>query len=222
MSQPISADPRPEPLPPADGPALPMPSWPQGVDLPEDLTQIVARWQRAESDLQAQTVLLRTVLDESPDFIILKDHEGNFLLCNRPVAQFYGTTPEAMVGKHDGDFGCPPEMAEAFRRSVLEVMAHGRTEVVLEESRDAGSGETRWFRSIKKPFAGPDGRMRILVIAHDSRMSSRHSCASRPANAAFSTPWRRGETASGTGTLLLAGSPSAAAGVRCSAMRPTN
>ncbi len=167
MSQPTSADPRPEPLPQADGPALPMPSWPQGVDLPEDLTQIVARWQRAESDLQAQTVLLRTVLDESPDFIILKDHEGNFLLCNRPVAQFYGTTPEAMVGKHDGDFGCPPEMAEAFRRSVLEVMAHGRTEVVLEESRDAGSGETRWFRSIKKPFAGPDGRMRILVIAHD-------------------------------------------------------
>ncbi len=36
MSQPTSADPRSEPLPPADGPALPMPSWPQGVDLPED------------------------------------------------------------------------------------------------------------------------------------------------------------------------------------------
>ena len=128
---------------------------------------ITERLLQVEADLREQSTLLRTVLDESPDFIILKDHEGNFLLTNAPVARFYGTTPEAMVGKHDGDFGCPPEMAEAFRRNVQGVMARGETEVVHEESRDARTGSLRHFRSIKKPFLGPDGRPRILVIAHD-------------------------------------------------------
>ncbi|WP_158219594.1 GGDEF and EAL domain-containing protein [Ideonella sp. A 288] len=117
--------------------------------------------------LREQQSLLRTVLDESPDFIVLKDHEGNFLLCNKPVADFYGTTPEAMVGKHDGHFSATPEQAEFFRRNVLDVMARGHTEVVFEESTDDRSGQTRYFKSIKKPFIGDNGLPRILVIAQD-------------------------------------------------------
>lgn len=140
---------------------------PAPIDRQLELARMVERLTLAERDLEAQSRLLRTVLDESPDFIMLKDHAGNFLLCNRPVANFYGSTPEAMVGRHDGDFGCPPEMAEAFRRNVQAIMARGETEVVYEESRDARSGQWRHFRSIKKPFLGPDGCPRILVIAHD-------------------------------------------------------
>ena len=117
--------------------------------------------------LRAQEALLRTVLDESPDFIVLKDHEGNFLLCNKPVADFYGTTPQAMVGRHDGHFSATREQAEQMRANVLDIMARGRTEIVFEESTDDRTGQTRWFKSIKKPFLGPDGRPRILVIAHD-------------------------------------------------------
>ncbi len=110
---------------------------------------------------------LRTVIDEIPDFIVLKDHEGNFLLGNKPVAGFYGTTPEAMVGKHDGDFSATPEQAEFFRQNVLDIIARGKTEIVFEESTDDRTGEVRYFKSIKKPFVGMDGRKQILVIAHD-------------------------------------------------------
>jgi PAS domain S-box-containing protein len=125
------------------------------------------RLRQVEADLQAQTELLRTVLDESPDLIVLKDWEGNFLLANRPVADFYGTTPEAMIGHHDGHFGVPTEMAEQFRQNVRAIMASGHTEIVHEDSRDARTGAISHFRSIKKPFTGPDGQPRILVIAHD-------------------------------------------------------
>ena len=130
-------------------------------------TLIARRLLRVEADLQAQSALLRTVLDESPDFIVLKDWQGNFLLANKPVADFYGTTPEAMVGRRDNDFGVPDDMAAQMLRNVLDIMAHGQTEVVHEESRDARTGEINHFRSIKKPFMGPDGKPRILVIAHD-------------------------------------------------------
>ncbi|MBL8490836.1 MAG: PAS domain S-box protein, partial [Rhodocyclaceae bacterium] len=111
--------------------------------------------------------LFQAVFDEFPDDIVVKDAEGRFLLCNRTVAGLYGTTPEAMVGKDDGDFGVPRKMAEEFRRNVKGIMAKGAVEVVFEDSRDATTGEIRHFKSVKKPFKDPGGRDQILVIAHD-------------------------------------------------------
>ena len=111
--------------------------------------------------------LLNTLIDELPNFLVLKDENGNFLLCNRAVATFYGTTPQQMVGKDDGDFGVPKDIADSLRQNVLDIMQKGETSVVLEESRDANTGEIRHFRSIKKPFKDAYGKNRILVIATD-------------------------------------------------------
>ena len=121
----------------------------------------------AERALQASECFLRTVLDEIPDPVVIKDHEGNFLLGNRTVATLYGTTPQAMVGKHDGDFGVPPAMADFFRRNMLDIMDKGETQIVFEDSRDSATGVTRHYRSIKKPLRGVDGQNQILVIAQD-------------------------------------------------------
>ena len=126
--------------------------------------QVVAAEREQARD---NALLLRSVIDETPYPIILKDHKGDFLLANRALADLYHTTPEAMVGKHDDDFGVPKDMADFFRQNVLGVMARGQTEVVLEDSRDAATGEIRHFRSIKKPIRDAAGRMQLLVIAQD-------------------------------------------------------
>lgn len=127
----------------------------------------ISEQKKAERALRTNEAFLHTIIDEIPDPLILKDHEGNFLLGNRAVAQLYGTTPEAMVGKHDGDFGVPQELALFFRQNVLEIMAKGETQVVYEDSRDAATGDIRHYRSIKKPFKSADGQNRILVLAQD-------------------------------------------------------
>lgn len=119
---------------------------------------------QAEHDSEA---MLRNVLDEIPDPLVLKDGDGNFLFGNRTVARLYNTTPAEMVGKHDGDFGVPREMADFFRENVLAIMASGETQVVFEDSRDAVSGEIRHYRSIKKPLKDARGNNQILVIAQD-------------------------------------------------------
>jgi len=111
--------------------------------------------------------LLRAVIDQMPDVFVLKDEHGNFLLCNQTVARLYNTTPEAMVGKHDGDFGVPQDMADFFRQNVLDIMARGEAETVYEDSVDARTGELRHFRSIKTPIKDPDGRNQIIVTAQD-------------------------------------------------------
>ncbi|MDO9597611.1 MAG: EAL domain-containing protein [Azoarcus sp.] len=117
--------------------------------------------------LHESEAMLRNVLDEIPDPLVLKDHDGNFLFGNRTVARLYNTTPAEMVGKQDGDFGVPKEMADFFRENVLAIMASGETQVVLEDSRDAVSGEIRHYRSIKKPLKDARGNKQILVIAQD-------------------------------------------------------
>ena len=111
--------------------------------------------------------LLRTVIDETPYPIILKDAQGNFLLTNKALADLYNTTPEAMVGKHDDDFGVPKDMADGFRENCLAIIARGETEVVMEDSRDAVSGEIRHYRSIKKPIVDAQGQRSLLILAQD-------------------------------------------------------
>jgi diguanylate cyclase (GGDEF)-like protein/PAS domain S-box-containing protein len=123
--------------------------------------------QRAEQAVRAKEHLLSTVIDEIPDVLALKDENGHFLLCNQALATLYHTTTQAMVGKHDGDFGVPADQAQFFRKNVLAIMARGKTEVVFEDSRDGKTGEIRNFKSIKKPFKNEAGNNRCLIIAHD-------------------------------------------------------
>jgi len=118
-------------------------------------------------ELQNSKKFLDTVIDEIPSLLLLKDEKGDFFLCNRAVADFYGTTPDEMIGKQDADFGVPQEISDAFRENVLSIMESGVTSVVMEESRDANSGEMHYFRSIKRPFKDASGNNRILVIATD-------------------------------------------------------
>ena len=127
----------------------------------------IAERKKAEQALRASEAFLHTIIDEIPDPLVLKDHEGNFLLGNRAVARLYGSTPEAMIGKHDGDFGVPPELADFFRQNVLAIMEKGETQIVYEDSRDAATGDIHHYRSIKKPFKNSDGQNRILVLAQD-------------------------------------------------------
>ena len=111
--------------------------------------------------------LLRTVIDESPDIILLKDWDGRFLLGNRTLAQLYNTTPEELVGKDDGAFNPNAEQVAFFLENVRAVMRSGQTQIVHEESTDSATGETHYFQSIKKPLLAPNGDKRILVIAHN-------------------------------------------------------
>jgi len=128
-----------------------------------DARTALARWEQATRDGE----LLRTVIDESPDIILLKDWDGRFLLGNAALARLYDTTPEQLVGKDDGAFNPNREQVDFYLENVRAVMRGGRTQIVEESSTNAETGEVHYFHSIKKPLRGPAGEPRILVIAHD-------------------------------------------------------
>jgi diguanylate cyclase (GGDEF)-like protein/PAS domain S-box-containing protein len=111
--------------------------------------------------------LLRAVLDAVPDILALKDEHGAYLFANQALASLYGTTPQAMVGHVDADFGVPGELAAFLQRSAQEVMASGHTQVMVQESRDVVTGEPRFFKATKRPLRDAQGRPRLLIVSHD-------------------------------------------------------
>lgn len=119
------------------------------------------------SHLQDANTLLRTVIDENPNIILMKDWDGKFLLGNRALAQLYSTTPDQLEGKDDSAFNPNAEQVAFYLQNVRDVMSQGQTRVVMEESTDAATGETVYYQSIKIPLSTPEGKKQILVIAND-------------------------------------------------------
>jgi PAS domain S-box-containing protein len=124
-----------------------------------------------EENLRSELVraydLLRTVIDENPNVILMKDWDGKFLIGNRALANLYGTTPDKLEGQDDGAFNPNAEQVEFYLQNVREIMSQSETQVVMEESTNAATGQTHYYQSIKKPLVSPDGKKQILVIAND-------------------------------------------------------
>ena len=71
---------------------------------------------RAEDALAQDRNLLRTLIDNLPDCIYVKDTQSRFLAANLATAQLMGATdPNDLLGKTDADF-YPPEQAAVSRR----------------------------------------------------------------------------------------------------------
>ena len=122
---------------------------------------------RLDSALMESNALLRRVIDENPSIILMKDWYGKFLLGNRALATLYGTNPEDLVGKDDGAFNPNAEQVAFYLKNVREIMSQNVTQVVMEESTDTVTGETKFYQSIKIPLTTSDGKKQILVIAND-------------------------------------------------------
>jgi PAS domain S-box-containing protein len=75
---------------------------------------------------------LRALIDSLPDFIYIKDTESRFLIANRPLATYLGTTgPEALIGHTDFEF--LPDDAPRLRADEQRVIATGQAIINQEE-----------------------------------------------------------------------------------------
>ena len=112
-------------------------------------------------------VFFRTVANESRNVILVKDWNGRFIYANQVLADLYGTTPEALIGKDDGAFNPNAEQVAFYLSNIQGIMRRFEPEVVYEDSTDVATGQTRHYQSFKKPLRDPQGNLQILVIAND-------------------------------------------------------
>jgi PAS domain S-box-containing protein len=121
---------------------------------------------RVEEEQRRQQEFLRQVIDLNPNLIFVKDWDGRFTLVNRALAELYGTSPDALVGRRDADFNPNSEEVEHFLRDDREAMTTGRPKFILEETNtDARTGRRRWFQVIKVPLRSAEGVPQVLGVA---------------------------------------------------------
>ncbi len=139
--------------------------------LPHPVSSLLPREARAAGDVRGDDTplheLFRTVASESRNVILVKDWHGRFIFANKVLANLYGTTPEAMIGKDDGAFNPNADQVAFYLRNIQDIMLRFEPEVVFEDSTDVATGQTRHYQSFKKPLRDAHGNLQILVIAND-------------------------------------------------------
>ena len=123
---------------------------------------VTARKQ-AEESLHRERSLLRTLIDNTPDYIYVKDTANRFLLANAALAHRMGqTTAEDLLGKTDLDF-YPRELASKFISDEQDIMRSGRAVVNREECVQDAAGNTIWHLTTEVPFCNAAGEVVGLV-----------------------------------------------------------
>lgn len=134
------------------------------ISVIEDIT---ARKQ-AEEALARERILLRTLIDNLPDAVYVKDLQLRKVLANRADITNMGLTDEASaLGKTDFDI-FPSEVAAEFAEDDEEVIRTGAPLFDREERLVRPSGEARWLLTSKLPLRDDQGEViGIIGIGHD-------------------------------------------------------
>ncbi len=118
---------------------------------------------KAEEALEQERNLLRTVIDNIPDKIYVKDVEGHFITCNQSVAVRMGKTdPDEITGKSDFDL-LPHDLATRFHADEQEIIRSGRPLLNHEEPLDQTPGFPRWNLTTKVPLKDKNGEIIGIV-----------------------------------------------------------
>ncbi len=125
----------------------------------------ISEQKAAERALRASERKYRTLVDNLPQRIFLKDAESRYVSCNRYYAEDLGLEPDAIRGRTDYDF-FPSELADQYRADDRKVVRSG--EGVEVEERYVSNGKEIFIRTVKSPVRDEQGAVAgVLGIIWD-------------------------------------------------------
>ena len=107
---------------------------------------------------------LREVIDTSPNPMFVRGRDGSYSLANRAAAEIYHRTPDQLEGRTPAELGASPPGMARIDALDAEVIAEGAERILAEHEIVDGEGRRRWFRVVKRPGFGADGRHVEQVI----------------------------------------------------------
>lgn len=124
-----------------------------------DITELI----EIEEALARERDLLRTLMDQLPDLIYVKDQDAKFITVNRAAQKMLGAESiEDVVGKSKFDF-LDREHAERHDEDDRYVLETGKPLIDREESLFDPSGKERWLLTNKVPLHDDSGKVIGLV-----------------------------------------------------------
>jgi PAS domain S-box-containing protein len=124
-----------------------------------DITEI----KRIESELAEERNLLRSLIDNLPDYIYVKDTQYRYAIDNIAHRKFLGVrTEQEVIGKRITDF-FPPALVEQFARDDQRIIENGEVLLNREEPLLDAQGRKRWHSTTKVPLRNNEGQIVGLV-----------------------------------------------------------
>ncbi len=136
----------------------------------------ISEQKATEEAILANQTLMRSIIDATPDWIIVKSRQNRYLHVNQAFADYIGMPVEEMIGKNDLEvgfaerlvYGDPEAGLVGFWDEDQGVMDSGETHYYTNDELD-DFGVFRYNSTIKEPLRDKDGTVIGLVIfVHDS------------------------------------------------------
>ncbi len=118
------------------------------------------RRKQAEEALRESENYYRTLLENLPQKIFLKDENSVYLSCNENYSRDLKIRPDEITGKIDYDF-YPKELAKKYRADDKRIMESGKTEDI--EERYIQDGKEVIVHTVKTPIKDEKGKIVCIL-----------------------------------------------------------
>jgi PAS domain S-box-containing protein len=126
----------------------------KGKALLHSIIHDVTERKLAQAALKEHMQTMQSIIDTTPDFLVLKDRDGVYREVNAAFCHFLGKQREDIIGKTDMDL-FPPDEAAAYRAVDEEIIRTGQRHSV--DRQVTGARKCSWLNVTKTPFTDTTG-----------------------------------------------------------------
>ena len=116
----------------------------------DELRKEISERKKTQIELEEQSLLMRSIVDSSPDLFYYRDETGRFASCNKMFEQLIGKTSAELIGHYPSEI-YSPDIAPAAILTDHEVSVN-QAELTLDVEYTTPQGQVMWFEMRKVPF----------------------------------------------------------------------
>uniref|UniRef100_A0A486XP08 Aerobic respiration control sensor protein n=1 Tax=Rheinheimera sp. BAL341 TaxID=1708203 RepID=A0A486XP08_9GAMM len=122
----------------------------------DELRKEIAERKKTQVELEEQSLLIRSIVDSSPDLFYYRDETGRFASCNKMFEAIMGKSASELIGRYPADIYTDDSAQAAI---LTEHELHIQTsELTLDVEFAKEDGQVLWFEMRKVPFYDRHGR----------------------------------------------------------------
>ena len=122
----------------------------------DELRKEIAERKKAQIELEEQSLLIRSIVDSSPDLFYYRDETGRFASCNKMFEAIMGKPASELIGRYPADIYTDDSAQAAI---LTEHELHMQpSELTLDVEFVKEDGQLLWFEMRKVPFYDRHGR----------------------------------------------------------------